>query len=151
MIPFKEQVYAQFLQIAEQKVAVLQQQLDTLQESIALETKSTAGDKYETARAMIHQEQDRCNRHLAEALAVLAVMQHLGPLPPGSEQVIKGSLVHTDKGYFLICAGLGKALIEGETCYALSPQSPLGTALMGCRQGDSISLQGKEYYIASIS
>jgi len=149
MMSFKQEVYRYYLDLSLAKIDAIRQELTLLQESIAQETKSTAGDKYETSRAMIHIEQDRCNRQLSEAQALHAALRQIDPMIV-SAYVAKGSLVFTDKGCFLISAALGKAVIDGRTCFALSPLSPLGHAFMGHCAGDEVRINGKIYLIEAL-
>jgi transcription elongation GreA/GreB family factor len=117
---------------------------------IAAETKSTAGDKYETARAMIHIEQEQINRQLAEALAQQSALAQID-LSIHSEQVVRGSLVDTDQGLFFISTSIGKMIVEDSTVYAISPQSPLGIKLTGLSVGKQTSVNGKAYTVNVIS
>jgi hypothetical protein len=53
----KQKIYNYYLQLINDKVHLLQQVLADLKESGSNETKSTAGDKHETALAMLQIEQ----------------------------------------------------------------------------------------------
>ena len=116
----------------ETKINGLQQQLNDLKESTANETKSTAGDKYETARAMLQIEQDNTRRQLQETLEQQSIFTSID-ISISSNEIIRGSLVKTNKGYLFISVALGKIIVDGITIIALSPQSPLGKQLMGLR------------------
>ena len=61
----KEKVHEQCRQMLDGRIAMLRQRLEELSEAVSQETKSTAGDKYETARAMLHIEQDQARQQLA--------------------------------------------------------------------------------------
>lgn len=65
---FKEKVYQQYLQLVNDKIVSLQKILNELSDSAKNETKSTAGDKHETALAMLQQEQQNTSIKLSEAL-----------------------------------------------------------------------------------
>lgn len=64
MNTFKAAVQQHFLDLLDEKISVIRQKLDELQESLKNETKSTAGDKHETARAFVHIEQENTGRQL---------------------------------------------------------------------------------------
>ena len=109
----KETIYRAFLQLIREKVLNLQTILGDLRESASNETKSTAGDKHETALAMLQIEQENTRRQLADAMEQLAVLEKLD-YGHGGEKVGKGSLVKTDRGMFFVAAAVGKIRIRVE-------------------------------------
>lgn len=131
------------------KVSGLQQQLNELKESTANETKSTAGDKYETARAMLQIEQDNIRRQLQEALEQQSLLSVID-ISMLTGEVIPGSLIKTNKGYLFLSIALGKVMIDDVTVIALSPQSPLGKQLMGKREKDTATVNSIIYTIEEI-
>ncbi len=128
---------------------MLQQRLNDLKESGANETKSTAGDKHETALAMVQIEQANIRQQLEEALAQKAILEKINP-EIVADKIIHGSLVITNNGYFFVSAALGKANVENLVVIALSPQSPLGLKLMGLKVGDQIEVNGNKYFVEKI-
>lgn len=149
MITAKENVHQHFLDLVQTKINVLQQKLDDLQESLKGETKSTAGDKHETARAFVHIEQENTGRQLAEMLQQKAALESCAAVST-KETIVTGSLVQTNRGYFYIVAGLGKANINGEIVFALSPVSPLGQQLIGATLKETIEVHTTKYTIEAI-
>ncbi|WP_118975849.1 hypothetical protein [Taibaiella koreensis] len=148
MTSFRQEVYEHVQHLLEQKIAAIQQHLDDLREGLKQETKSTAGDKYETGRAMIHIEQENTGRQLNTLLEQRTALEQLREQPaPGTAG--PGSLVHTSKGYFFLSIALGKLEVAGHTVYALSPQSPLGSKLTGTAAGTEVVLNGNRYAILS--
>jgi hypothetical protein len=146
---FKQNIYHQYKQMLDTKISGLQLQLNDLKESTANETKSTAGDKYETARAMLQIEQDNSRRQLQEALEQLSIFTSID-ISISSNEIIRGSLVKTNKGYLFISVALGKTIVDGITVIALSPQSPLGKQLMGMRVNDATIINNISYAIEKI-
>ena len=63
---FKHQVYERYLQLINEKFNALQVILNELNDSAKNETKSTAGDKHETALAMLQIEQENTRNKLKE-------------------------------------------------------------------------------------
>lgn len=146
---FKEKIFQQYVLHVHDKIILLQKTLHDLTDSAADETKSTAGDKHETALAMLQIEQENSSRQLSEALKQKAVLEKIdSSLHP--EQVVSGSLVKTNKGYFFISVGLGKITVDEQLIIALSPESPLGMQMMHLKQGDSFSLNNTDYIIESV-
>jgi hypothetical protein len=150
MNTFKADVYLRFLELLDEKISVIRQKLDELQESLKGETKSTAGDKHETARAFVHIEQENTGRQLAVLLQQKAELQSFSAVHTGAT-VVPGTLLKTDRGWLYLSASIGKTIVVGETVFALSPQSPLGKKLIGCNVGDAVDMNGIKYTVTDIS
>jgi hypothetical protein len=146
---FKEAVYNYCIKVVEDKIAHLQQALIDLRESASNETKSTAGDKHETALAMLQIEQENTNKQLANVLAQKSVIERIVPVIQ-STQVVNGSLVKTNKGYLFVSIALGKVIVDDIPVIALSPQSPLGLKLVSLRVNESAEVNGVKYIVESI-
>ena len=145
----KQKIYSHYLRLINEKINMLQLVLADLKESGANETKSTAGDKHETALAMLQIEQANKRTQLQEVLNQKAVLEKIdASLSP--EIVVTGSLIRTNRGLFFMSVALGKLLVDNINTIALSPQSPLGQKLMHLRAGDSISFNNATYQIEGI-
>ena len=145
----KQKVHEHYLQMVNDKINLLQQDLADLKESGANETKSTAGDKHETALAMLQIEQANKREQLNQVIAQKIVVEKINPTIVASIVVI-GSLVKTDKGYLFMSVALGKSVVEEIAITALSPQSPLGKRLMGLKTKDTAIINNTIYYIQEI-
>ena len=144
----KQKIYNHYLQVIHDKVAMLQNVLTDLKESGSNETKSTAGDKHETALAMLQIEQANTRGQLQEALTQKAALEKINPALSASI-VLNGSLVKTNRGYLFMSIALGKTVVENITVIALSPQSPLGQKLMGLKVGD-VAVINTMYYTIEV-
>ena len=120
-----------------------------LKETGSNETKSSAGDKHETALAMLQIEQANVGSQLNGLLAKKAVLEKIDA-GKSSPYIINGSLVKTDHGYFFISIAAGKISIDDKMVTAISLQSALGIKLMGLKAGDKIEMPGRHYRIESI-
>jgi hypothetical protein len=145
----KQRIYDHYQQVINDKVTMLQQVLADLKESGSNETKSTAGDKHETALAMLQIEQANTRGQLQEVLTQKAALEKINPSISAS-MIVNGSLVKTNRGYLFISVALGKAVVENITVIALSPQSPLGQKLMGLKIADLAAINNIDYVIESI-
>lgn len=149
MIPFKQKIYAHYHQLIHEKVERLQQVLADLKESGANETKSTAGDKHETALAMLQIEQANTREQLEKIMQQKRALEKINPAVT-APMVANGSLLKTNQGYLYISIAGGKAVIDGVTVMALSPQSPLGIQLMGLQKGAAAKVNNTSYIIENI-
>jgi hypothetical protein len=145
----KQKIHAHYLQEINNKIQSLQNVLAGLKESGANETKSTAGDKHETALAMLQIEQANVRSQLQEVLEQKAALQKINPALT-TIIIVNGSLVKTNRGYLFISIAWSKMLIENNTVIALSPLSPLGKKLMGLSVGDIAEVNNNNYVIESL-
>ncbi|MET0465074.1 MAG: hypothetical protein ABW007_18055 [Chitinophagaceae bacterium] len=146
---FKEKIYLRFQEVLQNKIDLLQQNLDSLFQSAQNETKRTAGDKHETALAMLQIEQENLRRQLHEAKIQQTVLQKINPAII-ADKIIPGSLVKTSQGYFFMSLALGKITEENIEVVSLSAQSPLGHKLSGLRSGEELTLNGRRYLIEKV-
>ena len=128
---------------------MLQKVLDDLKESGANETKSTAGDKHETALAMLQIEQANTRAQLQEVLNQQAALEKINP-ELSADTVLNGSLIKTNRGYLFMSIALGRAVVDDVAVIALSPQSPLGKKLMGLKVRESAEINNTAYLVESI-
>jgi LPS O-antigen subunit length determinant protein (WzzB/FepE family) len=142
----KQALYDHCLAYVDQRIQTAQSAMEAAQQSANEESKSSAGDKYETGRAMAQIERDRHAQQLAEALKL---KQELGAIDPSktSASVGPGSLVITDRGTFFVAISLGKVLIEQTDYFVVSTASPIGAALRNRRAGEEVSFNRLVYRI----
>ena len=145
----KQSVYNGCLQLLNTKIHALQNTLQELAEGAISDGKSSAGDKHETARAMMQLEQEKISRQLDEVLAQKAVLEKID-CTIKSTQIIKGSLIKTNKGYLFLSVALGKINIVGIDVIILSPQSPLGSKLLGLPIQSVVEINATIYKIEEV-
>ncbi|MBA2250886.1 MAG: hypothetical protein H0W12_11925 [Chitinophagaceae bacterium] len=146
---FKKKIFDHYLHILDDKIKLLQNVLEDLKESGTNETKSTAGDKHETALAMLQIEQANIRGQLNDAQDKMVTMKRINPLIPAT-RIVNGSLIKTNRGFLFLSIGLGKATIEDTVVIALSAQSPLGKLLIGLAAGDKVEISNNKYVIESV-
>ena len=145
----KQKIHHHYVQLVNDKVNRLQNILADLKESGSNETKSTAGDKHETALAMLQIEQANIRGQLQEVLLQKAALEKINPAL-SADIIVNGSLVKTYQAYLFLSAALGKAQVEGITVIALSPQSPLGQKLIGRTKKETVSINNIRYVVERI-
>jgi transcription elongation GreA/GreB family factor len=146
----KQKIQSYYHQLALGKITLLQQTLDDLKESGTNETKSTAGDKHETALAMLQIEQANKRTQLQEVLEHSAILERIKNVT-NTTKIVQGSLVKTNKGYFYMSVALGKAVVDDVAVIAISPQSPLGAKLIGLCINETAEINGNIYLVEEIS
>lgn len=134
-IHFKQSLKQAGLAIIEQRIAAARLLMDDAQQAANQEEKSSAGDKYETSRAMGHLQKDMHARQLAEQAKELAALRAVN-VDLLYETATSGALIQCEKIAFFIAAGLGKQAVGGTTVFFLSPQAPLALQLQHKKAGD---------------
>jgi transcription elongation GreA/GreB family factor len=146
----KEQLWMQCQKIVEHRLATAQQAMDAAQESANQEGKSSAGDKYETGRAMAQLERDKAAMQVEENKRMLTVLNQIGQ-STSTDRVTLGSVVVTDHNKFYVSISAGKLEIGGESYVAISTQSPIGQLLLYKRTGEFFSFNNQTQNIISVS
>ena len=123
--------------------------LDELHVSMEDETKSSAGDKHETARAMVQLEQEKLSKQLHEFIQMKGILTQINPTVK-HVQVGMGSLVETSEGWFFLSVGLGLLSGDDKPVFALNPQAPIGLQLKGKKVGDEVEFGGRKIYVNAI-
>ncbi len=124
-------------------------QLEATLESLNNETKSSAGDKYETSREMTSREFQNIQETLILNAAMLDDLQKID-IERSYNKVELGSIVSTNEGNYFISVAFGKVKIVGKECYAISKSAPLAKAMHGLIQGDKINFQQRTIEIKEI-
>ena len=145
----KIKLHEQCRQWVEERIAEARKAMEDTQAAANEETKSSAGDKYETSREMMRQEQDKAARQLMENLKLKQVLDSLRP-EMKHEKVQPGSLLQTSEGKFYISASLGRLKMEEEDFMMISPVSPLARQLMGKKKGEEVQLNGRRFHIEEV-
>jgi transcription elongation GreA/GreB family factor len=125
-------------------------ELDGMQASNADNAKSTAGDKHDTERAMVHMEMENLTQRLQQARRMLHELEAFKKIRHVPTEVISGSLVSTDRGVFLIGIACGRVSFNARFITGISIQSPLGKQLIGRKTGDIIALNGNKFTLSEI-
>ena len=136
-IAFKNKLKRWGIDLITQRIANAREAMREAQEAANNEEKSSAGDKYETGRAMGHLQKDMHARQVAESLKELAAL-HAIETDTIYNEGSPGAFLQTDGVAFFISAGLGRQLIDGQTILFLSVQAPLAALLLRKKSGDSI-------------
>jgi hypothetical protein len=142
----KKELHARCAAFVRQRMTDARQAMDAAQESANLEEKSSAGDKYETGRAMAQIARDQAARQLDEALKLKNALDQINPTKSSARAGL-GSLVITDQNRFYISISAGKLTIDEKEYFVVSPQSPIGKLIINCRPNDVITFNKQKQAI----
>ncbi|MDB4539630.1 MAG: hypothetical protein P8M17_09285 [Saprospiraceae bacterium] len=125
-----------------QKISVFEKMMNDAQDSANNETKSSAGDKFETGRAMMHIERDKNAQQLSEARKLELFLSQI-KVDRVFGKVAFGSVVQTDFGNYFISIAAGRIVVDERKYFAISPQAPLAKEMMQREKGDLITFNEK--------
>ena len=131
------------------QISSIEQAMQNAQAAANDETKSSAGDKYETGRAMMHLEKEKLATQLAEALKMRRALDQIEADKPELE-VKLGTVVKTPMAQYFLSVSVGQVKYEGATYFAISPAAPIGRQMLGKKAGDRFSFGGKQVEILEV-
>ncbi len=145
----KKEIHNRVLEIINERIFDSKFGMDAAQEAANNEGKSSAGDKYETGRAMGQIEVNRYGVQLQNANNELSIVQKID-FNVQNKIVALGSLVETTAGLFYISVSIGSIKINEKSILIISQQSPIGLVLKGKNTGDTFEFMKKQHKIISI-
>jgi hypothetical protein len=145
----KKQVLERYHQILQDRIDVFKDMISGLTEDAQNDAKGSAGDKHETALSMMHLEQEKLNHKLKEILDQKAILDKIDP-NANHNKIALGSLVQANGMLLFISAALPKINIDQSTIIAVSPQSPLGSKLMGKSEGFTFEINASQFTLSLI-
>ena len=146
---FKQKIKYHYQNLLSEKINELRFMISDLAQDAQNDAKGSAGDKHETALSMMHLEQEKLNQKLAEIIEQKNVVDKIDA-DAIHNKIALGSLVQTNDMLFYISAALPKIQLENKTIIAVSPQSPLGSQLLGKSVGDEIVINTNRFQIKAI-
>lgn len=145
----KEQLYNNCEALIENRFQTIQNTINEIQESLTSETKSSAGDKHETGRAMLQLEREKAGNQLAEIQKIKETFSKID-IKKSSKIISLGSLVYTSGANYFIAISVGELRINSEIFYAISPSTPIAKLLLSKVVGDSVQFRSSIFTILKI-
>lgn len=149
MKSLKQKLFDECIAYTENRILTLTGLLKDLQQSANEETKSSAGDKYETGRSMAQLEIEKVQTQLAEVNKLKQELIRI-PTEETTKQIKAGSLIFTSRGNFYISIHAGQLIIDDQFFFAVSSASPIAQKLIGLTAGQAFSLNDKDFTIHEI-
>lgn len=146
---FKQKIKQQHLLLLQDKIDVYQDMISSLSTDAQNDAKGSAGDKHETALSMMHLEQEKLTNKLKEAIVLKEILDKID-VSKSTPTISLGSYVKVNTMQLFISAALPKISIEGVTILSVSPQSPLGSQLIGKKENDFVIVNGNSFTIYEV-
>lgn len=151
MDAFKEKVYQTAISQVKEKINLLTEERRAINEGILEDTKSSAGDKFETGREMMSHDLMTITTQIKQATADLEELYRLQAVKNLTESVQEGSLVSLGDAMYLISISFGALQVEDKKLFLLSKNSPLGEILLGKKKNDQVEFRGKRIQVTEIA
>jgi transcription elongation GreA/GreB family factor len=145
----KNEAYNYCGQFVSERLGRIQSQIKELETALTSETKSSAGDKHETGRAMIQLEREKLGQQLSELEKTQQLLSKV-PKDRKSQLVGLGNLVITDSFAYYIAISAGEYKNSKNSVYCISAATPIGKLIYGKAVGDTFHFNGKTSTILTI-
>lgn len=145
----KQILYSRCLEFIENRFQTIQNTIQEIQESLLSETKSSAGDKHETGRAMLQLEREKAGNQLAEIQKIKQIFSKVD-VSKSSKIVGLGSVVYTSNANYFIAISAGKLKVENDFFFAISANTPMGQLLLSKTIGNIIVYNNSEFEVINV-
>ena len=142
-------LYNKCKEFVNNKLTTIENTIRSNQQALASETKSSAGDKHETGRAMLQLEMEKAGQQLKVVSEMKTTLDRINTEETSSVCKL-GSVVKTENINYFISISAGKLSIENEIYYAISSKSPIGQLLIGKKKEERVFFNGKPFDVIDI-
>jgi NADPH-dependent curcumin reductase CurA len=146
----KRDLYNQCQNALNERLQTIQLAISDIQNALLSETKSSAGDKHETGRAMLQLEREKAGYQLAEIYELKALLQKINP-ESTTQNAALGSIVYTTTANYFIALSLGELRVKSVPYYAISLATPIAQLLLSKRAGDTVHFRDRAIEIVKIT
>lgn len=129
--------------LVNQRLQNIQETITSHQKALTTETKSSAGDKHETGRAMLQLEIEKAGKQLLTIQQMQSVLNKIDVLKT-SKIICLGSIIETQNATYFLSVSVGKIVVCGNPYFAISTASPIGKQLLGKSENDSLFWNGTQ-------
>lgn len=133
----------------ESRLQTIEKTIKDIQLALTSETKSSAGDKHETGRAMLQLEREKAGNQLIEIQKVKQVLSKID-INKTSKTVGLGTIVFTSKLNYFVSISAGEIVCDNKRFYAISSSTPIAKLLLSKQEGDRIAFRNSIFTIEKI-
>lgn len=146
----KEQLYKQCVMYVEKREKTVNTIINSNQKALTSETKSSAGDKHETGRAMLQLEMEKASQQLDGISNMKEILAKINSTKV-SDIAHLGSVIVTNKANYFLSISVGQIIIDNSKYFAISTSSPIGKLLLGKKTGESVIFNGNIIEINAVN
>jgi len=145
----KEALYEHCLEFVQKRHNAITDTIKQIELSLLSETKSSAGDKHETGRAMLQLEREKAGTQLAEIQKIKETLLKID-ITSTQQNIGLGSVIYTQDTNYFIAISAGELKVNNEKFFAISAGTPIGKLLIGKFKGDLVSFRGQKICIINV-
>lgn len=145
----KEELYNKCEEFVNKRLQNIEEVISSNQKALQTETKSSAGDKHETGRAMLQLEMEKAGQQLAGITQMKEILSKIN-VSKTSEIAHLGSIILTERANYFLSISAGQLTVENKNYFAVSVSSPIGRLLLGKKVNEEISFNGNKIKIIQI-
>ncbi|MCG1035132.1 GreA/GreB family elongation factor [Polaribacter sargassicola] len=146
----KKALFEQCLQFVNNRLQTVEEIISSNQKALQSETKSSAGDKHETGRAMLQLEMEKASQQLAGINQMKEILSKIN-ISKKATIAHLGSVIETDVANYFLAISAGQIKLDNKVYFVVSVSSPIGKLLLGKKVNDKINFNGKTFNIKEIS
>lgn len=145
----KEELFKQCETFVNKRLQTIQKTITSNQKALQSETKSSAGDKHETGRAMLQLEMEKAGQQLQ---GVQLMKETIDKIDLYKTVVIAslGSVIITSQATYFLSISAGQLVVANKPYFAVSVSSPIGRMLLGKNEKEAFVFNGKQIEIKTI-
>ena len=145
----KHELFKHCKSFVNKRAQTVEEIISSNQKALHSETKSSAGDKHETGRAMLQLEMEKASQQLEGISQMNEILSKID-FSKESKKAHLGSLIFTEKANYFLSISAGQIIVDRQKYFAVSVSSPIGKLLLGKSENELISFNGLNQNILKI-
>ena len=146
----KEALFKECEAFVNKRLQTVEEVISSHQKALQSETKSSAGDKHETGRAMLQLEMEKAGQQILGINQMKLVLSKID-ISNSTEVVHLGSVIETNSSNYFLSISAGRIIVEDKIYFAISILSPIGKLLLGKKINDECLFRGEKIQIKKIN
>ncbi|PRX48122.1 transcription elongation factor [Salegentibacter salegens] len=142
MNSIKEKLFKACEAYLEERIKRIETSMAGLESDLGNETKSSAGDKYETGREMINLEINKLAEQLQQFKSLKNTL-NVAKNRTNTSSAQLGTAVKTNMANYFIAIPANRIIVDGEEYFAIGANSPIAQLLLNKKVGEEITFNGK--------
>ncbi len=149
-IKIREILFNECQAFVNKRLQTIEETISSNKKALQSETKSSAGDKHETGRAMLQLEMEKAGQQLSGINQMKLALSKIN-ISKNTEIAHLGSVVETNFSNYFLSISAGRIIVEDEIYFAISVLSPIGKLLLGKKVKEEFVFNGKTFQINKIN
>ncbi len=149
MNSIKEKLFKACEAYLEERIKRIETSMAGLESDLGNETKSSAGDKYETGREMINLEINKLAEQLQQFKSLKNTL-NVAKNRTNTSFAQLGTTVKTNMANYFIAIPANRIIVDGEEYFAIGANSPIAQLLLHKKAGEEITFNGKSAQILEV-